>query len=287
MNMKKLRGERKQDAAMDDAKFCGVAAAMVGSAVIGAASTTIASNKSSKAMQQGASQANAESARQYDLTRSDQLALLEQQRADQAPWLDAGKNALSQLVGGMQPGGQFTQPFQMSDFQKDEGYQFRQAEGQQALERSAAARGGLMSGAALKDTARFSQGLASQEYGNALSRFENKQTSGFNRLATLAGVGQTATNQMAQAGQNAYGTIAQAGQNSSNAIQANMTGAANARASGYINTANGINNAMGQAYNGYQQNQLLGMMQRQNQLSIANRSADPIASMNSQNGWTS
>lgn len=285
--MMKLKGERKQDAAMNDAKFCGVAAAMLGAAAIGAGASTIAGNKSSKAMQQGAGQANAESARQYDQTRQDQMDLLTQQRADQAPWLDAGKNALSQLVGGMQPGGQFTQPFQMSDFQKDPGYQFRQEQGQQALERSAAARGGLLSGAALKATAQFSQGLASEEYGNALSRFENKQTTGFNRLATLAGVGQTATSQIGQAGQNAFGTIAQAGQNSSNAIQNNLMGVANARASSYVNTANGFNNAMGQAFNGYQQNKLFGMMQRQNQLGIANSSADPIASMNAQNGWTS
>jgi len=285
--MKKLRGERKQDAAMEGAKFCGVAAAIAASAVVGATATSIAANKSSKTLQQGARDASTEAARQYDQTRQDQLDMLAQQRADQAPWLEAGKNSLAQLMSGMQPGGQFTiQPYTGADLLNDPGYQFRQQQGQQAIERSAAARGGLLSGAAAKALERFSQGTASDEFNNGYNRTRNDQTTGFNRLASLAGVGQQATNQIGQASQNAYGTIANAGMNTSNAIQNNITGAANARASGYVGVGNAISNGMSQAFNGYQQNQLMGMLERQNQLMIANRSSDPIASMNSQNGWT-
>jgi len=284
--MKKLRGERKQDA-MDGAKFCGVAAAIVGSAVVGGVTSSVMSNKASKAQQQAAGSANAEAAREYDITRQDQLNLLTQQRADQQPWLDAGRNALTQLVSGTAAGGQFTKTFTGADLASDPGYQFRLQQGQQGVKRSAAAQGGLLSGAALKAMARFSQGLASDEYGAAYNRFNNDQSTQYNRLASLAGVGQQATNQVGQASQNAYGTIANAGMNTSNAIQNNLTGAGNARASGYVGVGNAINNGLGQAYNGYQQNQLLGLLNRQNQLSIANRSADPIASMNAQNGWTS
>jgi hypothetical protein len=204
------------------------AAAMIGGAVIGAVGSNMAANKQSKSVDA----ANNETAREYDQTRADQLALLERQRVDQQPWLDAGKNALSKLASGI-------------DLPSDPGYQFRLNQGTQGIQRAASARGGLYSGATLKALARFNQDTASQEYGNS-----------WNRLASIAGLGQTATNQMGQAGQNAYGTIANAGMNASNNIGQNMMGAANARASGYVGGANAINNGIGQYLN-YSQNQNL------------------------------
>jgi hypothetical protein len=65
-------------------------------------------------------------------------------------------------------------------------YQFRQQEAQRALERSAAARGGLLSGQFAKALQERSQGLASEEFGNA-----------FNRLSGLVGMGQQAGTQLA------------------------------------------------------------------------------------------
>jgi hypothetical protein len=245
----------------------------------------VAANSAANKQSKSADSANRESARQADQTRADQLAMLQQQRIDQAPWLAAGKDALAQLAAGTQAGGQFLQNFKASDFQEDPGYQFRLNQGTQAIERSAAARGGLLSGAAAKALTRYSQGVASDEYNNAYNRFNNNQSNQFNRLASLAGVGQAATNQMGQASQNAYGTIASSGQNASNSIQNNLIGAGNARASAYVGTANAITNGIGQ-YMGYSQNnQLMSQLARQNQLSIANSSADPLGSMISQNGW--
>lgn len=60
--MMKLRGERKQDAAMDQAKFCGVAAAMIGSAVVGAGASAYSANKNAKAAEVGSNQSGAQSA---------------------------------------------------------------------------------------------------------------------------------------------------------------------------------------------------------------------------------
>ena len=65
-------------------------------------------------------------------------------------------------------------------------YQFRQQEAQKALERSAASRGGLLSGQFAKALQERSQGLASEEFGNA-----------FNRLSGLVGMGQQAGTQLA------------------------------------------------------------------------------------------
>ena len=60
--------------------------------------------------------------------------------------------------------------FDTDDLLEDPGYQFRMAEGNKAIQRSAAARGLLQSGRTLKDLGRWSQGLAAQEYGNAYGR---------------------------------------------------------------------------------------------------------------------
>jgi hypothetical protein len=125
--------------------------------------------------------------------------------------------------------------FSMADFQKDPGYEFRQQQGQQGLERSAAARGGLLSGAAMKDAMRFNQGLASDEYTNAFNRFQTNRSNKLNPLQSLAGVGQSTTNTIANAGQT-YAT------NVGNA----MMGGADARASGYLAQGRIASNALNQ-----------------------------------------
>jgi len=70
----------------------------------------------------------------------------------------------------------------MADFQADPGYAFRMTEGLKALDRQAAARGGLISGAALKASQGYGQDLASQEYMNAFNRFQTNRTNLLNPL---------------------------------------------------------------------------------------------------------
>ena len=197
----------------------------------------------------------------------------------QQPAIDAGnaaRNRLMQLLGlsaGGVENGTLMRDFSMADFQADPGYQFRQDQGQQAIERSAAARGGLLSGAALKDTARFSQGLASQEYGAAYDRFNTNRANKMNPLLSLAGSAQTASGALGAAGQNYANAAGNAlGQYSATAGQ-NITGAGNARASGYVGTANAISSGLGQAYNMYQQNQLMGMLKNNNTVGAGGSSA--------------
>jgi hypothetical protein len=155
----------------------------------------------------------------------------------QAPFREAGVRALPELEAASR----YT-PFGMSQFQADPGYAFRLSEGQKALDRSAAARGGLISGGALKAAQRFGQDLGSQEYTNAFNRYQTERQARLNPLQSLAGVGQTSVNQLGAAGQ-AYATGA------GEAIGA----AGQARASGYMGAANAITGAVGQ-YLGYQQN---------------------------------
>jgi hypothetical protein len=130
-----------------------------------------------------------------------------QQRADIAPWRAAGEEALGDISRLTRPEGEMDLPFGREDFEADPGYQFRLEEGQKALERSAAARGGVLSGRSAKEAVRYGQGLGAQEYGAAFNRFQAERSSRFNRLANIAGIGQAATGLQAQAtGQ--YGAMA-------------------------------------------------------------------------------
>lgn len=201
-----------------------IAAAVVGSSLIG-------SSASKKAASTQADAAN----RAADL----QMQQFERQVELQEPWRQAGITALNKLT----PLATEYTPFGMQQFQQDPGYAFRLQEGMKALERSAAARGGLLSGGMLKGAQQYGQDLASQEYMNAFNRYQAERNARLNPLQSLAGIGQTATNQLGQAGQTMAGNVGQA-----------MGAAAQARASGYVGGANALSQGLG-TYLNYQQGQ--------------------------------
>lgn len=201
-----------------------MAAAVVTSAVLG-------SSAAKKAAKTQADAAN----RAADL----QMKQFERQVELQEPWRQAGITALNKLT----PLATEYTPFGMQQFQQDPGYAFRMQEGMKALERSAAARSKLLSGGMLKDAQRYGQDLASQEYMNAFNRYQAERNARLNPLQSLAGIGQTATNQLGQAGQTMAGNVGQA-----------MGAAAQARASGYVGGANALSQGLG-TYLNYQQGQ--------------------------------
>lgn len=159
-----------------------------------------------------------------------QKYIYDQTRQDQQPWLQAGQKALGDLQGQM---GDLGRMPTMSDLQIDPGFAFRMQQGQQALERSAAAKGGLASGGTLKSLTDYAQGSASQEYQNAYNRFTGNQQQRFGQLSSLAGVGQNALAQQSAAGQNYGNNVSQTQMGLGNAIGAAQIGQAN-RMSGLI-----------------------------------------------------
>lgn len=206
----------------------------VGGAIGGALGGLVEGNEAADAAQAAAAQTGAASQSAIDLQRR----MYEESVARQKPWLEAGQTALNKLV----PLATSYTPFGMTQFQADPGYGFRMSEGMKELERSAAARGGLLSGATLKGIQRYGQGLASQEYQNAFNRYQTEREARLNPLQSLAGVGQTTANRLGEAG-TSYG------QNVGNALlnQAYTAGnagiaAAQARGSTYGN----IGSALGQ-----------------------------------------
>lgn len=162
-----------------------------------------AANQASDAQVAALDRAIAENARQYDTTRMDLM-----------PWLDAGKNALTQLND---PGNYFT---------ASPDYNFVRGEGERDIGNSFAARGGALSGNALRALTEFNSNLASGEFNNW-----------WNRQAGRAGVGQnTAVN------------LGSLGADSARTAGNYLTNQGTARASGvlgkYSSVANGLNDGI-------------------------------------------
>jgi len=188
-------------------------------------------------MQANAAREAAQGIADANITSNQLMARMnEQNRARQEPFYQAGLNALPAYTQGVMPGGNLVRPFAESDFKADPGYGFRMSEGMKGLERSAAARGGLLSGATLKGAERFGQDIASNEYNNAYNRYVGNQATQRNALAGLTGFAPTASSAM-QAGDTAYGSnAANLASNTANA----MAGAGATRASSYGNALAGI-----------------------------------------------
>lgn len=207
---------------------------IIAAAVIGAGSAIAAgvSSENARAAQEDAGQ---KALRLQEEAAKRQQANYEQQRADQMPWLDAGRKSLADLSSQMQAGG-FNNNMDPSQIANDPGYQFRMAEGQKALERSASARGMLNSGGALKSLAAYSQGLASDEYQNAWNRNETGNINRYNRLAGMAGVGQQAANTLGGMSGQYNGMLGQSANNMSS-IYGDI---GNARAAGAMGVGNAV-----------------------------------------------
>ena len=211
-----------------------VAAAVVGSALIGSNAA-----KSAAGTQAAASQAATDA----------QERMFERQVELQEPWRKAGEGALNRLSTGLAAGGEFATPFSKTDWKTDPGYAFRLSEGMKALDRTAAARGGLISGSALKAATRYGQDMGSQEYQNAFNRYYAERTNMLQPLQSLAGVGQSSANTLTSAAGN-YGSQ----------IGSNLISAGNAAAAGTVGSANAIASGLGQGINYYQGQQYLNKL---------------------------
>jgi hypothetical protein len=185
-----------------------------------------------------AAETQAESAREANALL---YKMYQEQKGLQEPFRGAGitaQNRLLDLLGLSQNKsaegfGKYGRDFSMSDFTADPGYAFRLAEGQKTLDRQAAARGGLISGGALKAATRYGQDMGSQEYQNAFNRYQTNRANQLNPLDRLLTTGQAAaSNQGAAAG--SYGAGA----------SGNITGAGAATAAGQVGSTNALTNAL-------------------------------------------
>jgi hypothetical protein len=214
----------------------------VGSAAIGAIGSSVAAGAQRDAAGRAAD------AQRYAIDKQTEL---------NAPYREAGltgQNKLMELLGlsGNQNSsdyGRYSRDFGMSDFQQDPGYSFRLNEGLKALDRSAASRGGLLSGATLRGVQDYGQNSASQEYQNAFNRYQTNRSNQLTPLMQLAGSGQNAANNLGSAYQGF-------GNNMSNLEQ----GVGNVNAAGIMGGANAVNSGISQYMNYQQGNELVNAL---------------------------
>lgn len=214
-----------------------IPAAIIGGSLLSSQSASSAADTAAGASTQASQASIAEQRRQFDINQT-----------NQQPWLTAGTGAVNQLAAGLAPGGQFASatPFNFQyDQSTDPGYGFRFSEGMKALDRSAASRGGLLSGATLRGATRFGQDLAAGSRQNAFNEYltgfnanTGERNQLYNRYAGVAGTGQTAANQIGAQGSNMASNIGNTlMSNAANTGNAAMS-AAGARNSAYGGAAN-------------------------------------------------
>lgn len=203
-----------------------------GIAAVGVVSQAVSANSAKDAQISASNSANDLARYQYDQTRT-----------DQQPYRDAGYSALgrmSDLLGlsgntSADGYGSLTKQFTGADLTSDPGYQFELNQGLKTAQNSAAARGGLYSGATLKALTQYGNDYAGTKFNEAFNRDQVDKTATYNKYSGVAGTGQVATNQVDAAGAN-YAT--QAG--------GNLIGAGNARGAADIATGNAISNGVNQ-----------------------------------------
>jgi len=219
-----------------------VGAAIIGSSIIGGAASKSAANTQAQASR--------------DATQAQQDALNKQIELNK-PFYDTGVNAMNKLSS--------QSPYTRDTFNymADPGYAFRFNEGMKGLNATAAARGGLISGNALKGATDYGQASGSQEYQNAYNRYLSNNALKLQEYNTntanlqyLTNLGQSSANNQA----NSIG-------NFGNAAAGNIIGAGIATGAGYTGGANAISSGVG-TYLNYNQNQnMLNALQNRNRSS--------------------
>ena len=184
----------------------GTAAALVGSALIGGAATVYGASQNASAIKKGAKAQRRAEERALEIQQQNRAEDI----ARQKPWYDIGVKALERLSAVQGFDGK---PPDYSAFQADPGYQFRVNEGLRAISGNASARGLLDAGATGKALLNYGQEAGSAEFANW-----------YNRLAALAGVGQTTAQGLSAGGQayanNVTGILQQGAANRASSYQA-------------------------------------------------------------------
>ena len=230
----------------------------VGVAVVGAGVSMYSASKSADATQQAGQQASETSLQVASMNNELAREQYDQTREDQEPWRLAGERALERIED--RPDFKFSP--EEFNFMKDPSYDFRKQEGINALDRSGASRGRVLSGAQDRAVTRYGSNLASQEYQNAFNRHQTGEVNRYNQESgeynlnmntdkALANVGQTATNSVQNAGQNMVNSVTSSNTNAGNTAVNSINASGQAQADMYGGMATSINTGMENALIAY------------------------------------
>lgn len=209
------------------------AAVSAAGAIGGAAISSNASSKASKAQQDAANTATGLARQQYTDT-------VDRNR----PFYDAGTAALATLQQKLP---ELNSGYDPSKLTSEPGYQFGLQQGQQALERSMAARGRGVSGAALKAASEFGTNYGTTKLNDAFQRDQSSKQQQFNQLQALTNIGQASGNNSSAAGQQF-----------ANSAGANMIGAGDSAAANNIAQGNIFSGLINQGVSAYGRSQAGG-----------------------------
>lgn len=196
-----------------------VAAAVIGGGVLSAGASMFGSSSAANAQEDAANKAAQTQLQMYNQTRSDLL-----------PYMDQGRNAFTALGNLMGMGGPGASANMLAGLRNYPGYQWALEQGNQGLDRTAAAKGLLLSGGQLKDAMGYNQGMADQLFGTY-----------YNQMAG-----------MAQLGENAAAQTGNAGTAAAQAAGSGYMAAGNAAAGGAMGMANAAQGLIGNSLQAYQ-----------------------------------
>jgi len=217
-----------------------VATAIVGAGVVGAVGTVVAGGEAANATQNST-----------NASISEQNKILQQQQANEQPYLNLGSAALSQYQDLLGIGPQGAAGIE-NTLANTPGYQFAKSQGLQATQNQANATGLGLSGNTLEALDNFSTGLADSTYQQAVGN--SAQAVGFGQAAAA---GQSSNLQ--NAGNNISSALINQGNNAANidintiaGISKNLSGATNS-----LITNNTLAN-LGNQGGGYSGNSVIG-----------------------------
>lgn len=196
---------------------------VAGAVVVG----TVASGSMQADAANNAADAQSDAARSSDAT---QRYFYDTTRTDNMPFLQTGYKANDSLANLLSSGA--LNPPTFDKYQQDPSYQYQQNEAARILQNSAAARGGLYSGATMKALGRQAQNLANADYGNWWNRQTQGASNQINQLNAIRSGGQVAAGQVGAAGANAANQISSNQQALGNALGANSIAQGNILANG-------------------------------------------------------
>jgi hypothetical protein len=155
---------------------------LVGAAAVTTAGGLLGQNKAAKGAEQASQQ---------------QQAAIGKATAIESPIAAKTAPALDTLTQGFAPGGQFTKQFTMQDAITSPAEQHALEQGTQAIQNSAAARGGLLGTNTLEDLTKFGQGNAAQYEQQAFNQWLAQQQQQISGLQGLSGANIGATENLA------------------------------------------------------------------------------------------
>lgn len=213
----------------------GLAAGIIGAGALSAGASLIGSQSAANAQTQAADKAS-----------QTQMDMFNKAQKNLAPYMAAGTQAQNMLTAQLPD---LTKPIVMdqASLEKTPGYQFQLTQGLKSTQNSAAARGLGVSGAAMKASDAYAQGLASSNY---QQQFNNALTNKTFTLNALTG--------QQSLGENAAAGVGNQGIATGNSIASNIVGAGNARGAADIAAGNAVGGLGNSALSAYLTPQLLG-----------------------------